>query len=353
MNRVRGLIALFISICLGLFVATAVWVYLKQPRHKAYEERVSKPTDSPRPVSFAEGIPGGMRVISIRVDAVEGVSRNLKKGDFVDVMVVHALPDKGQGNLARVILQNIEIYALSLSSGDEAKSSRRKEKSWTVSLLLTPQQASILAAATANGDVRLSARNQTDPDDLSGNTTVYLKDYGIVDIVPEREDIQQLIAPGMRAISLEVRDTDGILGSLRQGDRVDVMLCVKASQFAAAKDIGVGAIAEVTSKKKVSRILLQDMEVLATEKTYRLEVDSYKPVKRVLLHVTPRQAETLAVVSDTAKSTFLRLLTRNNKDRGRVKTEGRELQELISQKREIHQIPIFRREEKSKVVFYK
>ena len=353
MFRLRGLIALFISIVLGLFVAMAAWVYLKKSPPNAETERPVQPLVVPSPPkTFAQGIPEGMRAFTVRVDDLSGVTRKLRKGDRVDVLAIHSVTEKGAGNLARMILQHVEIYDLSLSTDPEGQASRR-EKGWTVSLLLTPKQGAMLAAAEASATIRLLARNANESEHTAAQPMAYFLDRGLMEVNQPAGNIQNLISPGMRAISLIIRETDGILGNLNKGDRVDVMLSTRASQFAIGQDANPGGIAELTGEKKSSRILLQDIEVLATEKTLRMDGETNKTIRRVSLHVTPQQAETLAVVADTGKSTFLRLLSRNNRDEQRVKTGGQDLQELVSQKRETHHVSVIRADKPSKVILYK
>ncbi|MBS0207466.1 MAG: Flp pilus assembly protein CpaB [Planctomycetes bacterium] len=105
----------------------------------------------------------GMRVVSVRVDAVSGMAGLLKPGDRVD-MVVHLHPNPTYGismPSARTFLQNVKIIAVDDvfrrdNDGQQAVVAK------TVSVLVTPAQAELVTLATELGTLRLIMRPADD-----------------------------------------------------------------------------------------------------------------------------------------------------------------------------------------------
>lgn len=113
----------------------------------------------------APWIPKGYRVVSVRVDAVSGSAAMLRPSDRVDV-VVHfpANPRKGiPRDYTRTILQNVKVFAVDdkyILAEDEQTQKSLPAK--TISLLVTPEQAEILTAASELGQIRLVMRGLGD-----------------------------------------------------------------------------------------------------------------------------------------------------------------------------------------------
>lgn len=113
----------------------------------------------------APWIPKGFRVVSVKVDPVSGSSAMIRPGDRVDV-VVHFSANPSRGivkNFTRTILQNIKVFAID----DKYELSDEEQKTFnpkTVSLLVTPDQAEVLTAASELGQIRLVMRGLGDVD---------------------------------------------------------------------------------------------------------------------------------------------------------------------------------------------
>jgi pilus assembly protein CpaB len=120
-----------------------------------------------------------------------------------------------------------------------------------------------------------------------------------------------LIPPGMRAMSVPVDEVSDIAGFVLPRTRVDVLATVSNSNG----DIPA-----------FSRIVLQDVEVLAVAQEIEGSKDTPIPVKVVTLLVTPDQAERLALAS---REGVLRLAMRNYSDQKVVQTAGVELRDLF------------------------
>ncbi|HVX12364.1 MAG TPA: Flp pilus assembly protein CpaB [Pirellulales bacterium] len=113
--------------------------------------------------SAIDMIPKGMRVVPIRVDAVSGASGMILPGDRVDLLVhLDENPTRGVTRaITRTFLQNVKIFAvddLYDRPGTENKALAAK----TISVLVTPEQAELVALASNMGSVRLVMRSASD-----------------------------------------------------------------------------------------------------------------------------------------------------------------------------------------------
>lgn len=119
--------------------------------------------------SAIDMIPKGMRVVPIRVDAVSGASGMILPGDRVD-MLVH-LAEKPSAGVVRAItrtfLQNVKIFAVD-DVYDRPGSDSNTLAAKTISVLVTPSQAELVALATQLGSVQLVMRSTGD--DVTENT---------------------------------------------------------------------------------------------------------------------------------------------------------------------------------------
>src|SRR5215469_11776441 len=113
---------------------------------------------------LAATIKEGMRACAIRVDEVVGVAGFVTPGMRVDVLVSGVPPNQNGGanqeTQTKTILQNIEV----LSAGqDIQKDAEGKPQSvQVVNLLVTPEQAQILALAANQMRIQLVLRNPLD-----------------------------------------------------------------------------------------------------------------------------------------------------------------------------------------------
>ena len=101
----------------------------------------------------------GQRAVSIWIDKVKGISGLLQPGDRVDVL---AIPPR-QGNTippAVAILRGIEVLAIgNMTETTSATPDPQYQNFTTVTLLVTPQQADLLATADQNTTLRLALRS--------------------------------------------------------------------------------------------------------------------------------------------------------------------------------------------------
>jgi pilus assembly protein CpaB len=120
-----------------------------------------------------------------------------------------------------------------------------------------------------------------------------------------------LIPPGMRAMSVPVDEVSDIAGFVAPHTRVDVLVAVSGT--------GPG-------ESSFSRIVLQNIEVLAVAQEIQHVKDEPEVVRVVTLLVTPRDAEKLTLASHEG---MLRLAMRNYSDDKIVATDGVALPDLL------------------------
>jgi pilus assembly protein CpaB len=120
-----------------------------------------------------------------------------------------------------------------------------------------------------------------------------------------------LIPPGMRAMSVPVDEVADIAGFVAPHSRVDILVAVSGT--------GPG-------EASFSRIVLQNIEVLAVAQEIEHVKDEPQVVKVVTLLVTPVDAEKLTLAS---REGMLRLAMRNYSDAKIVSTRGIALTDLL------------------------
>jgi pilus assembly protein CpaB len=107
-------------------------------------------------------IPEGMRAVSLRVNDVVGVSGFTLPGTRVDVILSGSADGNTGIDISKVVLENVEILASGQSIQRDAKGEPKKVN--VVTILVTPEQAQVVALATIDGTIQLALRNPLDLD---------------------------------------------------------------------------------------------------------------------------------------------------------------------------------------------
>jgi pilus assembly protein CpaB len=110
------------------------------------------------------GIPPGMRLKTVSVDARKSAAGLLSPGDRVDVQLfVQRNEQNGVPRpFTKIILQNIRVYAVDQAVQRSSEGTEERSVAKTVSLVVSPQQASRMTTAENMGEISLIPRN---PDD--------------------------------------------------------------------------------------------------------------------------------------------------------------------------------------------
>jgi Flp pilus assembly protein CpaB len=120
-----------------------------------------------------------------------------------------------------------------------------------------------------------------------------------------------LIPFGMRAVSVPVDEVSDVAGFVLPHTRVDVLVATQSG--------GNG-------EKAFSKVILQNVEVLAVAQEVEQKKDEPEIVKVVTLLVTPQEAERLALASHSGT---LRLAMRNYNDNKIVLTSGSDIDQML------------------------
>lgn len=338
-----------VALIMAAVAAYAVYGYLNPPKPPPSPSKpIAEKKAPPPPKPFSHTIEPGMRAVTLAVDEVESGSRDLAADDRVDVLAVSPMPGAEKGRLTRLLIGGARVMAVHRPDENGGRNSRK----WTVTLAVTPVQAAAISSATPAAKLRLAIRHPEDDNNKPTQVTAFSPDAGVSAYLPQDRDLNAIIAPGMRAITVEVVPTDGVGGVFRPGDRVDVVATCPWGNTKGSSDVGAEGV--VTETHRNSRILLQDIRVLATDRSLFWDTDLNQTAGLVTLEVTPVDAEKLTVLSDSKKGrATIRLISRNQNDRQRVATAGAELLDLISDKIPYREIEIIQGDKRKKQTLYR
>jgi pilus assembly protein CpaB len=141
-------------------------------------------------------IPKGMRLKTISVDAEKSAGGLLRPGDRVDVQLF-VRKDQRTGietAKSKIILQNIRVFAVDQTVQRSTDGAEERSIAKTVSLMLTPVQASQLTLAEQVGELSLIPRNPDD-EEVSDWNEIKIEDLlasGNSDAANSREKEQGL-----------------------------------------------------------------------------------------------------------------------------------------------------------------
>ncbi len=110
------------------------------------------------------GIPAGMRLKTVSVDARKSAAGLLSPGDRVDLQLFVERNERKNIALSvtKIILQNIRVFAVDQAVQRSADGAEARTVAKTVSLIVTPQQANRITTAENLGEISLIPRH---PDD--------------------------------------------------------------------------------------------------------------------------------------------------------------------------------------------
>lgn len=352
MRKVRGIIALLLAFGLAGICAYAVYGYLNKPRAMpaAAPVKAEKPPPPPPEKTFSQRIELGMRAVALSLDAAAGIPRELAAGDRVDVLAVTPAPDLPEGRITRLLLTEARIMAVE----DAPLAGVRKARERSVTLTVTPADAAILATVDPAAKLRLILRNPDDEGQEELQATAFAPTMGIGAFRPQPRDLDTFIAPGMRAFTLEVSPTDGVDGIFRPGDRVDVIVTCPWGNISLQAQDKPGEQAVLRETHRNSRIMLQDIRVVATNRSLAWAPGPNPTAGRVTLEVTPEDAERLTVLTDSKQGrNMIRLISRNSRDHQPIATPGAELIDLLSERRPYMRVEMIRGPLRKDQTFYR
>lgn len=131
-------------------------------------------------------IPENMRAITIPVNEVSGVANYIDVGDKVDILVSYEFEVETPNDDEKTIpytytqLQNIEVLELGGLKAPTAEGQAETiEQPSTITILVNPEQAEVVAFANINGQFHLTLRNPIDNEviDLEYYSTVNFESF--------------------------------------------------------------------------------------------------------------------------------------------------------------------------------
>lgn len=136
---------------------------------------VSLPNHMPVPVSsvslepsdfnaVVEGIPSGLRAITVRVDAESAVEGWARSGNRVDVIVIQQSKNRDVGLEAKVIAENVRILSAGRSTEPLKGQPTVPRAPATVTLLVTQEDALKIKLAAGIGKITFALRGSKDTD---------------------------------------------------------------------------------------------------------------------------------------------------------------------------------------------
>ena len=120
----------------------------------------------PRPPTFSARIGNGRRAMTVAVDEINSISGLLDPGDTIDLLV--SLERKSR-RVTVPLLQGVQVMATGQRLSDDPLTGERRQYA-TVTLNLTPSQASALIVGREGGKVTALLRNPQDGAAVSGDT---------------------------------------------------------------------------------------------------------------------------------------------------------------------------------------
>jgi pilus assembly protein CpaB len=118
-----------------------------------------------RPPTFSGRVEAGRRAMTVAVDEINSISGLLEPGDTIDLLL--ALERKGK-KITLPLLLGVQVMATGQRLVDDPASGERRQYA-TVTLNVTPSQASALIAGREGGKFTALLRNPQDGQNLSGD----------------------------------------------------------------------------------------------------------------------------------------------------------------------------------------
>lgn len=126
--------------------------------------KVRRPDQAPLGSTLAGVLEKGKRGVTMGADALSGVGGFVRPGDAVDILWTVSVPTGEQGGSQLVtwtLFQDVRVMAVGgqlIGKGAE----ERPSEDYTVTLAMTPQEASFLLFARENGKLQLSLRSKSE-----------------------------------------------------------------------------------------------------------------------------------------------------------------------------------------------
>lgn len=146
--------------------------------------------------TLVEGIPEGMRAITIKVDAEAAVEGWASPGNYVDVIVIRVGKDSDIGLEAKIIAENVKILSAGRSAAQAGGSDTAPHAPTTVTLLVNQEDALKIKTAANVGKLNFSLRGAGDGLPASALAMNQKKLLGGASPLPKKADSAKGFARG-------------------------------------------------------------------------------------------------------------------------------------------------------------
>jgi pilus assembly protein CpaB len=197
----------------------------------------------------------------------------------------------------QVVYRKVVVANRDLSMGKKLEAADLKTSDWPEGIV---PMGSYSSASELFGRV-LKTESKTSEAVIESKLAPKGSEGGFSSIIPD----------GMRALTVSVNNSSGVGGFILPNTRVDVLVTVSSP---------------AQKGESTTKIILEDITVLAVDQTFERKEDDPVIVQTVTLLVTPEDAEKLVLASTEGK---LQLSLRNNSDRSVKVTSGVQLKELV------------------------
>ena len=119
-------------------------------------------TDPQESNAVVDGIPDGMRAITVRVDAESAVEGWAQSGNYVDVILIRAAQDARLGLETRIIAENVKILSAGRSTEPQNTERTAPHAPQTVTLLTSQEDALRIKTAASIGRLTFALRGAKD-----------------------------------------------------------------------------------------------------------------------------------------------------------------------------------------------
>jgi pilus assembly protein CpaB len=207
------------------------------------------------------------------------------------------LQQNGRNSTPHVVYRKVVVANHDLPTGKKLEAADLKTSDWPESIA---PMGSYSSAPELLGRV-LKTESKMGEAVIEGKLAPKGSEGGFSSIIPD----------GMRALTVCVNNSSGVGGFILPNTRVDVLVTVSSP---------------VQKGESTTKIILEDIKVLAVDQTFERKEDDPVIVQTVTLLVTPEDAEKLVLASTEGK---LQLSLRNTSDRSVRATSGVQLKELV------------------------
>ena len=168
--------------------------------------------------AVVEGIPEGMRAITVKVDAESAVEGWARSGNHVDVILIRAASDSDVGLEAKIIAENVKILSAGRSAAPVTGGTTAPRAPNTVTLLTTQEQALKIKTAAMFSKLAFSLRGRGDDSPTTALSSDQRSILGKARTLPLKETYFEGFAQGPNG---ERYVLDGGSGWVRSKAKID------------------------------------------------------------------------------------------------------------------------------------